>query len=58
VRSFSPIEMNKIGQLITRFDEFLTDNAHQISTLESALRSLTYVLPGELNFCINFCRSF
>jgi peroxin-16 len=28
------------------YDEFITKNAHQVSQIESALRSLTYIIPG------------
>lgn len=30
------------------YDDFITKNAGQVSQLESALRSLTYVIPGKL----------
>lgn len=29
-----------------RYDEFVTKNASQVSQMESALRSLTYIIPG------------
>ncbi|KAH8883145.1 peroxisome membrane protein [Thozetella sp. PMI_491] len=29
------------------YDEFITKNAHQVSQIESALRSLTYIIPGR-----------
>lgn len=29
------------------YDEFITRNAHQVSQIESALRSLTYIIPGS-----------
>lgn len=29
------------------YSEFITKNAHQVSQIESALRSLTYVIPGR-----------
>ena len=28
------------------YDDFITKNAHQVSQIESALRSLTYIIPG------------
>lgn len=28
------------------YDEFITKNAGQVSQIESALRSLTYIIPG------------
>lgn len=30
------------------YDEFIAKNAGQVSQIESALRSLTYVIPGKL----------
>ncbi|KAK1758122.1 peroxisomal membrane protein PEX16 [Echria macrotheca] len=29
------------------YDDFITKNAHQVSQIESALRSLTYIIPGR-----------
>ncbi|KAJ4298398.1 hypothetical protein N0V88_003428 [Collariella sp. IMI 366227] len=29
------------------YDEFITKNAHQVSQIESTLRSLTYIIPGR-----------
>lgn len=29
------------------YDDFITKNAHQVSQIESALRSLTYIIPGS-----------
>lgn len=29
------------------YDDFITKNAHQVSQIESALRSLTYIIPGK-----------
>lgn len=34
-------------QLLSMYDEFITQNAGQVSQIESALRSLTYVIPGS-----------
>lgn len=28
------------------YDDFITKNAHQVSQIESTLRSLTYIIPG------------
>ncbi len=28
------------------YGDFITKNAHQVSQIESALRSLTYIIPG------------
>lgn len=30
------------------YDEFITKNAHQVSQIESTLRSLTYIIPGTM----------
>lgn len=42
-----------VGQLVSlppkwlgMYDEFITKNAGQVSQIESALRSLTYIIPG------------
>ncbi|KAI1252337.1 hypothetical protein MGN70_006912 [Eutypa lata] len=32
---------------LTMYRDFITKNAHQVSQIESALRSLTYVIPGR-----------
>ena len=32
------------------YDDFITKNAHQVSQIESALRSLTYIIPGPSPF--------
>jgi len=34
-------------QWLRQYDDFVTRNAHQVSQIESALRSLTYIIPGE-----------
>lgn len=34
-------------QWLSMYDEFITKNAGQVSQIESALRSLTYIIPGE-----------
>ena len=33
-------------QWLRAYEDFITKNASQVSQLESALRSLTYVIPG------------
>jgi peroxin-16 len=34
-------------QWLSMYEEFITKNAGQVSQIESALRSLTYIIPGE-----------
>lgn len=34
-------------QWLGAYDEFVTKNAGQVSQIESALRSLTYIIPGK-----------
>jgi hypothetical protein len=34
------------SQLLHKYDDFITKNAHQVSQIESTLRSLTYIIPG------------
>ena len=34
-------------QWLAMYEEFITKNAGQVSQIESALRSLTYIIPGE-----------
>ncbi|RKP07485.1 peroxisome membrane protein, partial [Thamnocephalis sphaerospora] len=36
-------------QLLQRYEEFLLKNASQISSIESTLRTLTYILPGRFH---------
>jgi peroxin-16 len=31
------------------YDDFITKNAHQVSQIESTLRSLTYIIPGTIS---------
>lgn len=33
-------------QWLASYEEFITKNASQVSQIESALRSLTYIIPG------------
>ncbi|OLN94072.1 Peroxisomal membrane protein PEX16 [Colletotrichum chlorophyti] len=37
-------------QWLQMYDEFITKNASQVSQIESALRSLTYIIPGQNPF--------
>jgi peroxin-16 len=32
---------------LRKYDDFVTKNAHQVSQIESTLRSLTYIIPGK-----------
>ncbi|KAF7722806.1 Peroxisomal membrane protein pex16 [Apophysomyces ossiformis] len=36
-------------EYLTQYEDFLLKNASQITSIESALRSLTYILPGMMN---------
>lgn len=36
------------SQWFQMYDDFITKNAHQVSQIESTLRSLTYIIPGTL----------
>lgn len=38
-------------QWLGMYEEFITKNAGQVSQIESALRSLTYIIPGK---CLHF----
>ncbi|CAB4375888.1 unnamed protein product [Rhizophagus irregularis] len=33
--------------ILRKYDDFILNNASQISSIESSLRTLTYVLPGR-----------
>ncbi|KAK4238406.1 peroxisomal membrane protein PEX16 [Achaetomium macrosporum] len=35
------------SQWLRKYDDFITKNAHQVSQIESTLRSLTYIIPGR-----------
>ncbi|KAK4150279.1 peroxisomal membrane protein PEX16 [Chaetomidium leptoderma] len=39
--------MSVPSQWVHMYDEFITKNAHQVSQIESTLRSLTYIIPGR-----------
>ncbi|KAI0130493.1 peroxisomal membrane protein pex16 [Xylariales sp. AK1849] len=50
----SSVSQNPIRQVLSlppkwlhKYSAFITANAHQVSQIESALRSLTYVIPGR-----------
>jgi peroxin-16 len=52
--SSAPRQSNPIRQMLSMpprwlqmYSDFITKNAHQVSQIESALRSLTYVIPGR-----------
>lgn len=38
--------LSKPAQWVNMYDDFITKNAHQVSQIESTLRSLTYIIPG------------
>lgn len=42
-------------QWLAMYDDFITKNAGQVSQIESALRSLTYIIPGTLIPSVSFC---
>ncbi|RYP77487.1 hypothetical protein DL771_001060 [Monosporascus sp. 5C6A] len=53
-RSGNPKSRNPIQRVVSAppkwlqmYSNFITKNAHQVSQIESALRSLTYVIPGR-----------
>lgn len=35
-----------VGSYLNIYGDFITKNAHAVSQIESALRSLTYIVPG------------
>lgn len=35
---------------LASYEEFITKNAGQVSQIESALRSLTYIIPGRCEY--------
>lgn len=41
-------------QWLAMYDDFITKNAGQVSQIESALRSLTYIIPGTLIPSVSF----
>lgn len=34
---------------LSLYEDFVTNNASSVGQVESALRSLTYIIPGEMN---------
>ena len=40
--------MSMPSQWVNMYDDFITKNAHQVSQIESTLRSLTYIIPGTM----------
>lgn len=38
----------KSGGVLNIYGDFITKNAHAVSQIESALRSLTYIVPGTV----------
>jgi peroxin-16 len=40
--------MSMPSQWVNMYDDFITKNAHQVSQIESTLRSLTYIIPGNI----------
>ena len=40
--------MSMPSQWVNMYDDFITKNAHQVSQIESTLRSLTYIIPGTI----------
>jgi peroxin-16 len=41
--------MSMPSQWVNMYDDFITKNAHQVSQIESTLRSLTYIIPGTIS---------
>ena len=37
------------------YEDFVTKNASQVSQIESALRSLTYIIPGKPPIQVPYC---
>lgn len=40
-------ELRQMSSALARYENFLLSNASTVSTLESSLRSLTWLLPGR-----------
>ena len=47
VRKQLPASLLKPTKLVEAYEEFLTKNSSSVSQVESALRSLTYIIPGQ-----------
>lgn len=45
-----PAALSNPKKLLTKYEDFVTDNSSSISQVESALRSLTYIIPGRFPF--------
>ncbi|KAI5285441.1 Peroxisomal membrane protein pex16 [Ascosphaera aggregata] len=43
-----PTSMLAPSKLVALYEEFITSNSSSVSQVESALRSLTYIIPGEV----------
>lgn len=41
-----PRPLSHLSDLLNLYGDFITKNASSISQIESALRSLTYIIPG------------
>lgn len=39
------------GAMLYKYEEFVAQNANSVAQIESALRSLTYIIPGMLHGC-------
>ncbi|KAK2787439.1 Peroxisomal membrane protein pex16 [Emmonsiellopsis sp. PD_33] len=42
-----PAALSQPGKLVGLYEEFVTKNSSSVSQIESALRSLTYIIPGR-----------
>lgn len=43
---------------LSQYSEFITKNASAVSQIESALRSLTYIIPGIISAYVAVCFNF
>lgn len=48
-KSHSPVSATLLqpSKWLTLYEDFVTKNASSVGQVESALRSLTYIIPGE-----------
>lgn len=44
-------KLNAFRPYLNMYGDFITKNAGAVSQIESALRSLTYIVPGEYHLC-------
>lgn len=55
-------EVLQPAKLVEMYEEFVTKNASSVGQVESALRSLTYIIPGKHSLaCLitaEFCSSY